>query len=326
VVALRAGGGARRLRAHCEIDLMPRPPMFAPVALFAYMRPEHLRVTVESLRANPEAGGTELVVFCDAPKRAEHADGVAAVRSFAATIDGFASVQVIHRERNFGLAASIIDGVTRLTGSHGRVIVVEDDLMLSPHFLRYMNHGLDLYASDDQVASLHGYCYPVQHALSETFFLRGADCWGWATWQRAWAHFRPDGAALLQELQRRGLCREFDYDGQYGYTRMLRDQIAGRNDSWAVRWHASCFLDGRLTLYPGRSLVHNIGNDGTGTHCADLADYAQTVALTPIVLERQPLHQSMPARDAFVRFFRASQPGTTMRVARALRRLLGDRR
>jgi len=302
---------------------MQRPPMFAPVALFAYMRPEHLRVTVESLRANPEAAGTELMVFCDAPKRAEHADGVAAVRDFAATIDGFASVRVVQRERNFGLAASIIDGVTRLTESHGRVIVVEDDLMLSRHFLRYMNEGLDLYAADDQVASLHGYCYPVQEVLPETFFLRGADCWGWATWQRAWAHFRSDGTALLQELQRRGLCREFDYDDQYGFTRMLRDQIAGRNDSWAVRWHASCFLDGRLTLYPGRSLVHNIGNDASGTHCADCTEYAQTVASVPVCVERQRLTVSQPARASFVRFFRRERPGVVRRAMRAMRRALG---
>lgn len=297
-------------------------PVPAPVALFAYMRPDHLRTTVASLRANPEARRTALTVFCDAPKKPEHAAGVEAVRAFADTIDGFASVTVVRRERNFGLAASIIDGVTRLTETHGRVIVVEDDLLLSPHFLRYMNEALDLYADDEQVASIHGYCYPVTGALPETFFLRGADCWGWATWRRAWAHFRPDGKALLAELQQRRLTHEFDYDGQYGFTRMLRDQIAGRNDSWAIRWHASCYLAGMLTLYPGRSLVHNIGNDASGTHCDERTDYAQTVAAEPVPVARQPLEVSTTARAAFVGFFRAGNPGPVARVARALRRVL----
>lgn len=299
-----------------------RGPAPAPVALFAYMRPDHLRTTVTSLRENPEAARTHLTVFCDAPKKPEHAGGVEAVRQFADTIDGFASVTVVRRERNYGLAASIIDGVSRLTEAHGRVIVVEDDLLLSRHFLRYMNDALELYADDEQVASVHGYCYPVGRALPETFFLRGADCWGWATWRRAWAHFRADGPALLAELEQRGLTHEFDYDGQYGFTRMLRDQIAGRNDSWAIRWHASCYLAGLLTLYPGRSLVHNIGNDASGTHCDDRTDYAQTVATEPVGVERQPLVVSAVARGAFVEFFRAGRPSPVARVARVLRRVL----
>jgi GT2 family glycosyltransferase len=172
----------------------------APVALFAYRRPEHLRVTVESLRANPEARDTHLTVFCDAARTAEQEDAVAAVRAYADTITGFASVTVVKRESNLGLARSIIDGVTRLTEAHGRVIVVEDDLLLSPHFLRYMNDAMALYEGDAQVASIHGYCYPVAEPLPETFFLRGADCWGWGTWHRAWSRFEPDGARLFAAL------------------------------------------------------------------------------------------------------------------------------
>ena len=294
----------------------------APVALFAYTRLHHLRTTVASLRANPEAMRTHLTVFCDAAKKAELSANVDAVRVFADTIEGFASVTVVKRERNFGLAASIIDGVNRLTEAHGRVIVIEDDLLLSPHFLRYMNAALDLYADEGRVASVHGYCYPVGQAMPETFFLRGADCWGWATWKRAWSHFRADGAALLADLERRGLMHEFDYDGRYGFTRMLRDQIAGRNDSWAIRWHASCYLDGLLTLYPGRSLVHNIGNDASGTHCDERTDYAQTVAADPVHVERQPVEVSATARSAFVEFFRVGRPGPAARLARALRRAM----
>lgn len=294
--------------------------MPAPVALFAYMRPHHLRMTVDSLLANPEAASTELVVFCDAAKRPAHESGVAAVRAFTETIEGFASVQVVRRDRNLGLAASIIDGVTRLTSTHGRVIVVEDDLLLSRHFLRYMNDGLDMYAEDPSVASVHGYCYPVDQPLPETFFLKGADCWGWATWGRAWAHFRAEGQPMLDELLSRGLDFEFDFDGQFPFTRMLRDQIAGRNDSWAIRWNAACFLGGMLTLYPGRSLVHNTGNDATGTHSAASDSFSQAVAREPVTVRRIPLEPSHPGRQAFVRFFRKQKPGVWRRFAHMLAR------
>lgn len=297
--------------------------MHAAVALFAYARPDHLQVTVESLAANPEAPRTAVTVFCDGARRAQDTDRVAAVRHFADRITGFASVTVVKRERNFGLARNIIDGVSRLTEAHDRVIVIEDDLRLSPHFLRYMNEALELYADNTRIASIHGYCYPVGQALPETFFLRGADCWGWATWKRAWSHFRADGVALLAELERRGLTYEFDYDGQYGFTRMLRDQIAGRNDSWAIRWHASCYLDGLLTLYPGRSLVHNIGNDASGTHGGQRTDYAQAVATSPVHVERLPLEASEAARQAFVRYFREGRSGPMRRAAQAVRRVFG---
>jgi hypothetical protein len=277
-------------------------PRLAPVVLFACARPDHLRRTLDALRTNPEAGATPLVVFCDGARRPEQAAAVEAVRSIAASAEGFASVTPVLRPRNLGLAASIIDGVSEQLGRHERVIVLEDDILVSPHFLRYMNEALDVYAAEPRVASIHGYCYPTREVLPETFFLRGADCWGWATWARAWKHFNPDGTALLCALRERGLERRFDLDGAYPYSRMLEDQIAGRNDSWAVRWHASCFLDDMLTLYPGRSLVHNIGNDASGTHSGATAAFAQSVASEPVQVLPQALEECAAARAAFARY------------------------
>jgi hypothetical protein len=301
------------------------PPPFAepaPVALFAFKRPVHLQRTVESLAANPLATRTHVVVFCDAARDERDTDGVAAVRAKVAQMRGFASVTPVHRESNLGLARSIIDGVSQLLAAHGRVIVVEDDLLLSPHFLLYMNEGLEVYAGDDKVASLHGYCYPVDMPLPETFFLRGADCWGWATWSRAWSHFEPDGRALLAALEAQGLTRRFDLDGSFPYTRMLADQIAGRNDSWAVRWHAACFLRGMLTLYPGRTLVENIGNDASGTHRGATGDFSASVSSTPVPVRRIALDESALARRAFARFHqrRGSLVG---RALGALQRAIG---
>jgi hypothetical protein len=168
-----------------------------------------------------------------------------------------------------------------------------------------MNNGLDRYSETPEVASIHAYAFPVREPLPETFFLRGSDCWGWATWARAWKVFEPDGARLLAALRSQGLTRQFDFDGSYGYTRMLEDQIAGRNDSWAVRWYASAFLAGMLTLYPGRSLVRNIGNEGSGTHTLEATDaFESGLATTPVQVGTAPLRDDAQARAAFGRFFR----------------------
>jgi hypothetical protein len=288
----------------------------APVILFAYMRPHHLERSVTSLLRNPEAATTHLTIYCDAARHPSDQMHVDDVRRYVASIDGFASVTCVHRAKNMGLAESIITGVSEALVVHEQVIVLEDDLEVAPHFLRYMNEALVCYADMPTVASIHGYAYPVVDALPETFFLRGADCWGWATWRRAWRHFNRDGRQLLEQLTARGLTRSFDLGGAYPYTRMLQDQIAGRNDSWAVRWHASCFLDDMLTLHPGRSLVSNIGNDDSGTHNGFTKGY--DVALSPRPVEVRLIEQveSAAGTRAVAKYFRRS---------RALPRRLFDR-
>jgi len=241
--------------------------MNTPIALFTYNRPEHTRRTIEALLRNSEAGEHDLIIYSDAALTSDKQSSVEEVRSFIKTIKGFSSVTIHHRPHNFGLAKSIIDGVSEVLLKHETIIVLEDDMVTSPHFLSYMRDGLNRYSNDDRVISIHAYVFPVKADLPDTFFLPGADCWGWATWRRGWDIFNPDGKALLTELRRRKLLKAFDFNGAYPYSKMLEGQINGRNDSWAIRWHASAFLAGKLTLYPGRSLVHNIGNDNSGTHC-----------------------------------------------------------
>ncbi|MEP7300809.1 MAG: glycosyltransferase family 2 protein [Caldimonas sp.] len=293
----------------------------APVAVFAYKRSVHLSRTLDSLAANPEAQLTDVVIYCDAAGKPADGPGVAEVWSVVEKARGFHSVTAVRRDTNYGLARSIIEGVSSMLAQEGQVIVVEDDLLLSKHFLRYMNDGLQRYRSDERVASVHGYSYPTPEALPETFFLRGADCWGWATWSRAWEEFDPDGRRLLSRLRERRLVKRFDLDGSYPYTRMLEQQIEGINDSWAIRWHASCFLAGRLTLYPGRSLVENIGNDSTGTHCGTTSAYSRAPTPFPVSVGTIEVEESRAAREAFARFH-AGQRRPFDRARRLLARAL----
>jgi hypothetical protein len=236
---------------------------------------------------------------------------------------GFRSVTVHHRAINYGLARSIIDGVTRVLAEHESVIVVEDDIVTAPYFLRYMNDALVRFADDERVASIHGYMYPVKAALPEAFFLPGTDCWGWGTWRRGWALFNPDGRDLLQQLKQRNLTGFFDFNGAHAYTQMLADQVAGRNDSWAVRWYASALLAEKLTLFPGHSLVHNIGNDGSGTHSAPGSSLdVQLDAAGPVNIGGVDVVANMECRAAVEEFFRASHRPPARRFRGMLRRLM----
>jgi hypothetical protein len=281
---------------------MSKQMIVAPIILFVYNRLSHTRRTVEALQKNELANCSDLFIFADGAKSQESISGVNDVRKYIKMIGGFKSVNIVERDENFGLANSIIHGVTKLCKDYGRVIVVEDDLVTSPFFLRYMNEALDIYANEPAVASIHGYWYTVDSEMSETFFLRGASCWGWGTWADAWSIFEGNGQKLLDQLKNQKLTRSFDLDGAMAYTQMLENQIKGKNNSWAIRWHASTFLANKLQLSPGRSLVRNIGFDGSGTHSGESDAFAVSLATKRINVEYVVPNQSNLARDALVKY------------------------
>lgn len=243
----------------------------APILLFTYNRLQHTQLTIEALQKNELADRSELFIYSDAPKDEQSTKNVADVRKYIQEIDGFKKITIIERDKNWGLANSIIDGVTTIVNQFGRVIVLEDDLVTSPYFLRFMNDSLEMYQKEKNIACIHGYIYPIE-GLPETFFIRGADCWGWATWSDRWSIFEPDGKKLLDQLKRQKLENDADFNKSANYTLMLKNQILGKNNSWAVRWYMSAFLKDMLCLYPGKSYVKNIGHDSNGTHCKTETD------------------------------------------------------
>ena len=218
----------------------------APIALFVFRRPEHTRRTLEFLRRNEGAAASPLHVFCDGPRNGEDLSAVEEVRRIVRAAEGFASLEIHEAEANRGLAASVIAGVSEMIRRYGRVIVLEDDMECAPYFLRFMNEGLERFRDDERIAEIHGYTAPMPETVPECFLRPGADCWGWATWERGWKLFNPDSAVLLKELNERGLVRDFDRDGVFPWYRMLEDQATGKVDSWAIRWHASVFLAGKF--------------------------------------------------------------------------------
>lgn len=240
----------------------------APIAFFTYNRPEHTHNSLMSLAENPEAKESELFVFCDAPKEKEHEKGVEEVRQIVRSRQWCGSVHVVERMENLGCAKSIIDGVTRICETFGKIIVIEDDLVLSPHFLGYMNKALDLYEQDQRVVQISGHMFPIRFDNdTDAIFLPFISSWGWATWQRAWKLFDPDMSGYEKIKKNNKLRHKFDINGSYNYSDMMEAQKDGKIDSWAIRWYMSTFLNDGLTLYPVKTLVENKGFDGSGVHC-----------------------------------------------------------
>lgn len=279
----------------------------APIILFVYNRPNCTRQMITALMANYLAKDTDLYIYSDAAKTPDSQVQVNEVRRYIRTIFGFKSITIIEREKNFGLAENIIDGVTNLLEKYEQIIVLEDDLVVSPHFLEYMNANLEFYKNNKEVACITAFNFPLKYPQGfkdDAFFIRGADCWTWATWKRAWQKFEKDGAKLLAQIQTKNLQKEFDIDGSYPYTKMLQDQIKGKNNSWAIRWYASAFLENMLCLYPRNSLVENIGYDGTHFNNVQKDEFFGKISQTYIQPHKIAIKENDIARRSLFLFYK----------------------
>ncbi|MFZ2193665.1 MAG: glycosyltransferase family A protein [Candidatus Moraniibacteriota bacterium] len=245
--------------------------MIAPIILFVYNRPFHTRKTLESLELNFLSKESELFIFADGPKEnasKEHLEKITETRKIIREKKWCGKINIIEKERNSGLANSVIVGVTEIINKYGKVIVLEDDLLLSKNFLKYMNDSLEKYEKEEKVMQIAGYMYPVEiKTEKDAFFLPFISSWGWGTWKRVWDDFDKNSEGLEKLKNDKNLRYKFNLNGSYPYYKMLKNQVEKNIDSWAIRFYLTVFMRNGLILFPKRTLVNNIGMDGSGVHC-----------------------------------------------------------
>lgn len=276
---------------------------YAPICLFVYNRPEHTLKTLNSLKNARLAKDSRLFIFADGPKHGlsiEQILNIEKVRKIIRSEIWCRSVEIIESEKNKGLSKSIISGIEYVISRYGKVIVLEDDLILSAGFLEYMNKALLLYENEEKVMHIAGFIPRLKGDFGETFFYPVPTCWGWATWKRAWEHFNPSADELLPKVLEKGKYR-FDINRSVNYVRMLKKNMKGYVNSWFIRWYASIYLMDGLCLHPGKSLVANTGIDRSGVN-SYRSDAFDTDLADSVKLEKIELKISQNAYRAFVRF------------------------
>lgn len=292
---------------------------YAPVVLFVYNRVAHTRETVSSLKLSTISPQTDLIVFSDAPKNEKAESQVKEVRDYLKTIKGFKSVKVIKREHNWGLAASIIDGVTDVVNEYGRAIVLEDDIVISPAFLQYMNQALDFYEDKKDVWHISGWSYPIdKEDLGDAFLWRGMNCWGWATWSDRWKHFKKDPEGLIKNWTTDDK-KAFDLGGTGVFWSQVLGNASGKLNTWAIFWYATIFQNKGLCLNPAVSYVENIGHDGSGVHCGN-----DTSHLSAELCQKESINlptDIFESKLAFARIIRFYRKNTLPLYKRALNKL-----
>ena len=243
----------------------------SPVVVFAYNRPDHLRQSLTALAGADLAAQTRVRVYADGPRDESARGAVKAVRRVLddpAWRDRFAAFEVVTSDANKGLARAIIGGVTEVVEAAGRVIVLEDDLIVSRDFLRFMNDALDFYRDDPSVGSISGFC-PLKAppaGYGEDVMRVPRNCsHGWATWADRWREVDWTAAEADRLRREPALRRRFDSAGSDRFHRLQR-QLAGKINSWSIRFGLWQVLNGRDTIYPVHNRVRNIGFDDSGVH------------------------------------------------------------
>lgn len=241
---------------------------FAPVVLFVYNRLEHTKRTIESLRNTAGALESELFIFSDGTNNNNDIVKVESVRKYLKTISGFKSVNVFEREKNLGLANSVIKGVTEIFNKYEKAIILEDDLIFSKNFLLFMNSALTEFYSVKNIFSISGYNFPIdipKDYKHRIFLSPRASSWGWATWKDRWVKADWGVSDFNSFINNEKKVNDFNKGGN-DLTKMLKNQVQGKIDSWAIRWSYAHFKNDAFCVYPVKSKVQNIGTDSSGLH------------------------------------------------------------
>jgi hypothetical protein len=251
----------------------------APILLFTYNRLFETKKTLEALQDNIGALDSDLTIFSDSAKDTDSIESVTLVREYLKAVTGFKSVTIIERPENFGLAKSIITGVSEVIKKYNRVIVVEDDLLTSKNFLSYMNQALGFYENNPSVWSISGFSFPITFSddyNNDIAFGVRASSWGWATWVGQWEKVDWDVLDYDDFILDKNAQRKFK-EGGSDLCKMLSDQVQGKINSWAIRFCYAQFRHKSVDVYPRVSKVQNIGFSEGASHTKGMGSRFTTI-------------------------------------------------
>jgi len=275
----------------------------APIVYFAYNRPGHTLQTLEALSNSLLAADSALWIYIDGPKEnasAETLANIEAVKKIAAQKKWCGTVTVVIAEKNKGLFKSIVHGITEAVNHFGKVIVMEDDVLVSSGFLTYMNDALDLYENTPEVMHISGFSRAEFSAVAipeTTYFFNHTSCWGWATWKRAWDKFTPDAIAVKNAISKKGNIKKLNMDNTFEMFWGLKAIADGKFQSWNTIWNSVVFLNDGFCLHPTKSLVSNIGHDGSGTHCVPDEQFGKNdLSVAAVEVYPIPLKENLEVR------------------------------
>jgi len=240
--------------------------MLAPIVIFCYKRLDTLKLCIDSLLKCKETIETDVIIFSDAASRENDQSLVVEVRNFIKSIEGFKSLKVIERDQNFGVDNNIIEGLKEISNLYDNFIVVEDDIVVHPYFIKFMNQALEFYKTNNLILSISGFNYvkniPRNYAF-DVYFAKRTNSWGWASWSNRLIHVEWDLKKINTSFSKLENVIKFNHWGS-DRSMMLRRTIRNKIKAWDIRLDYFQFLNNQYTVYPVVSLCNNIGFDFVG--------------------------------------------------------------
>ena len=244
---------------------------YAPIVIFVYKRLLHTKFTIESILSCEESKNSIVYIFSDAPKVLEDELFVLEVRNYIKSITGFKQIFIIYRDINFGLAKNIILGLNDLFEKNDKLIILEDDIVVSKSFLKFMNDALFLYQNEKKIWHISGWNYPIDSSNYQynSYFLQMSNCWGWATWADRWKYFKKNPSYIMKSWSREMRNSFTLQNANNNFWQQITYNKKNKINTWAIFWYATIFQNNGLCLNPVKTFTENIGNDGSGENCGD---------------------------------------------------------
>ena len=234
----------------------------SPIALFTYIRIDTLKLTLKYLQKNNISKSSVLYIFSDNYKSEIDRKKVEEVRKFLKKLKGFKKIHIVKRKKNFGLSNNITSGVDFVLKKYDKIIVLEDDIIVSSNFLYFMNKALNKFKYNKKVWHINAWNYDFENldTFTNTYFTRLMNCWGWATWKDRWKNYNKNPNKIIKNFSSQEIFK-FNMNNSYDYWSQILRNKSGKINTWAVFWYANIFKKNGLCLSPTISQAKNIGYD-----------------------------------------------------------------
>lgn len=247
------------------------------IGVFCYKRASKLKASMEALLKNPECASMDVIFFSDGYKGEKDKQGVLETRAYIDSLTGFKNVHKHYRDRNFATGLNFHTGLSYLANNYDRFIIVEDDLVVTPNYVKYLLDALDFYKKEKSVFCVTGFAFPLKlgNYPYDSIIANRFCSYGWASWGDRVKNVVWDKAGLQKILDTSpNFKSRLNKEGMDLY-RMVKKEINGTISTWDIQMQVHVSEHRYKVVYPIISKGTNIGFDNESTNTFGI-DYLQT--------------------------------------------------
>lgn len=307
-----------------------------PILLLAYNRPFHTEQVLKALQQCELASSSTLHIYIDGLKEGATEIDITKQKEVVAVSqkEQWCGEVFIHiAKQNKGCRLGPIFGITDMLKHYESVIILEDDIVVSPYFLRFMNAALKFYKNYQSVFSISGFNLPENRMpLPDNYdydvyvSLRQQN-WGWATWADRWAQVDWNKNYITEFLKNKHQVEALNRGGD-DLSKMLKEELDGESQAWDIQFSFAQFYYHAVSIIPCRSYTQNIGLDNSGTHTinqstaqlnSDISKAPKDARLLPII------YQDKRFINAFYNNFTFKKRPLWQKIINRMIRMLGGK-